>query len=55
MSSSNVEEGLKSYQKQMMFYHDHKHRVKAHSFAVGDVVYLARSKSDYDNSLNDML
>ena len=50
-SSSNVEEDVKSYQKRMKSYHDRKHRAKAHSFVVGDILYLARSRSDRNNKL----
>jgi hypothetical protein len=45
-SSSNVEGDARSYQKRMKSYHDRKQRAKAHSFVVGDMVYLARSKCD---------
>ena len=39
----------------MRSYHDHKHR-KVHSFVVGDIVYLARNKSDSKpNSKFDMV
>jgi hypothetical protein len=35
----------------MKSYHDRKQRAKAHSFVVGDIVYLARSKSDSNSKL----
>jgi hypothetical protein len=50
-SSSNVEGDARSYQKRMKSYHDRKQRAKAHSFVVGDMVYLARSKCDSNSKL----
>ena len=44
--SSNVKEGVKSYQKRVKSFHDHKHRTKAHPFEVGDIVYLPRNNFD---------
>ena len=51
VSSGNVEEDAKSYQKRMKSYNDRKYRAKAHSFVVGNIVYLARSKSDREAKL----
>ncbi|CAB4028634.1 Transposon Tf2-9 poly, partial [Paramuricea clavata] len=51
VSSSNVEGDARSYQKRMKSYHDRKQRAKAHSFVVGDMVYLARSKCDSNSKL----
>ena len=35
----------------MKSYHDSKYRAKAHSFAIGDIVYLARTRFDGTNKL----
>ena len=51
VSSSNVEGDARSYQKRMKSYHDRKQCAKAHSFVVGDIVYLARSKSDSNSKV----
>ena len=50
-SSSGVAERIKLYQKRMKSYHDSKHRAKAHSFAIGDIVYPAWTRSDGTNKL----
>ena len=44
--SSNVPEGVKSYQKRVKSYHDYKHRAKAHPSEAGDIVDLPRNNSD---------
>ena len=50
-SSSEVTERVKLYQKRMKSYHDSKHRAKAHSFTIGDIVYLAQTRFDGTNKL----
>ena len=51
MSSSDVPERVKLYQKRMKSYHGSKHCAKAHSFAIGDIVYLAGTRFDGTNKL----
>ena len=44
-------ERVKLYQKRMESYHDSKHRAKADFFAIGDIVYLARTRFDGTNKV----